>query len=114
MAERYCVPSSGPCRLSCVGSCATEKKIIKICPYEICDGSNVMLTDSAWPVMPPLPISSPGQLTRRADETHAFWMLKDGLHAPEASAGEDGSLLGLAGRQRGVDGGFRERIARLC
>ena len=27
IAERYCVPISGPCRLSSVGSWATEKKI---------------------------------------------------------------------------------------
>jgi len=46
-----------PWRLSCVGSCATEKKIIRIWPYEICEGSKVMLTDSAWPVRPLLTIS---------------------------------------------------------
>ena len=32
IAERYCVPVSGPCRFSCVGSCATENKICRILP----------------------------------------------------------------------------------
>src|SRR5262245_5194144 len=57
MAERYCGPTSGPCRLSCVGSCATEKNTCRIWPYDTCCGSNVICTDSACPVSPVLTVS---------------------------------------------------------
>ena len=53
-AERYCVPSSGPWRLSSVGSWATEKKTRSSWPNETCAGSNVTRTDSACPVSPVL------------------------------------------------------------
>ena len=39
IAERYCVPTSGPCRLSSVGSCATEKKTLSSAPYATTAGS---------------------------------------------------------------------------
>src|SRR5205823_12832661 len=55
--ERYCVPTSGPCRFTCVGSCATVKKILSNCSSDTCEGSNVTLTDSAWPVDPELTCS---------------------------------------------------------
>src|SRR5581483_3336458 len=57
MTERYCVPSSGPCRFSSVGSCATEKKTFSNWPYEIWPGSYTMRTDSACPVVPVLTVS---------------------------------------------------------
>src|SRR5207248_2685539 len=54
MTDLYWLPSSGPCRFNCVGSCATEKNTCSSSPYVICDGSNVIFTDSACPVSPVL------------------------------------------------------------
>jgi hypothetical protein len=52
MAERYCVPESGPWRFNCVGSCTTEKKICRILPSLIFLGSYLISTDYACPVVP--------------------------------------------------------------
>src|SRR5476649_1759614 len=49
--ERYCVPTSLPCRLSCVGSWVA-KKISSTFRYPITAGSNSTLMTSACPVVP--------------------------------------------------------------
>ena len=43
----------------------------------------------------------------------AFEVLEYGLHAPEAAAGEDGSLLRFACRERSIDGRLWEWVVRL-
>jgi hypothetical protein len=52
ITERYCVPTSLPCRLSCVGSWIT-KNTSRISRYAMRAGSNSIRTTSAWPVRPP-------------------------------------------------------------
>src|SRR5690606_24637920 len=51
MADRYWVPISLPCRLSCVGSCAM-KNASSSSSYEISAGRYTTLMASAWPVRP--------------------------------------------------------------
>src|SRR5258708_26166306 len=104
MAERYCVPSSGPWRLSCVGSCATEKKIIRIWPYEICEGSNVMLTGFGMAGEAAADHFVAGRIDAAAGiacghGADAFEVLEDSLHAPEAAARQDCRLMRFGCRE---------------
>src|SRR6266508_127171 len=51
MAERYCVPTSAPCRFNVVGSW-TVKYTSRISLKETALGSKVTWITSAWPVLP--------------------------------------------------------------
>lgn len=51
MADRYWVPTSLPCRLAVVGSCAAQKTL-HILVYDVAAVSKTTLTTSVWPVPP--------------------------------------------------------------
>src|SRR3989344_8830927 len=51
MVDRYCVPTSFPCRLTLVESCVA-KKTVRRSLYAIRVGSNSILITSACPVLP--------------------------------------------------------------
>ena len=51
MAERYCVPTSLPWRMPCVGSCPSQK-MRSISMKLVLAGSHTTSTASVWPVLP--------------------------------------------------------------
>src|SRR3989344_6432050 len=51
MMDRYCVPTSFPCRLSVVGSWDAKKTVISV-RNDTCAGSYSIRVTSAWPVRP--------------------------------------------------------------
>ena len=59
IAERYCEPTSNPCRLRERGLCLRQKTSSS-CSYETCSGSNSTSTASACPVRSPADLAVGG------------------------------------------------------